>query len=256
MSASSANNRKGELWRQGIGLLAGTLLVFALLPWVWPSNSMFPWITDVVRAAAGDYLFDLGNAIGLSFLRFVSALLIGLVMGVLIGVCAASFPRTRPFFAPWLTIARVTPAIVWLPVFYTVPCIASGMIPSLLGVVFCSAYVAMEVERHLTTVHEDERTYLSGQKASLQFRMRYSYLPRLVAGIGAAMRLGGSVALILVVVGEAILQTEMSLGGLLVSFITTNALPALWATVIAIGSLALLVFAVFSSVAQLAGAEG
>jgi len=78
----------------------------------------------------------------------------------------------------------------------------------------------------------------------------------LVAGIGAAMRLGGSVALILVVVGEAILQTEMSLGGLLVSFITTNALPALWATVIAIGSLALLVFAVFSSVAQLAGAEG
>lgn len=238
-------------WWTGLSLLV--LVVFGLFPHVSWLEVGFVDALTVVKAAKGPAGKTVVEALELTFWRFGSAGVVGCIFGVLIGTLRAFLPTVRHLTNPWMDVSRITPAIVWIPVLFLFK-IGSENIPFCLGALYASLYMSLDVEARLREISDDERTYLAAQNFTLYERFRFSYVSRLLAGLSSGARLGLSIALILVVVGEALVGVS-GLGQLITEYQQSLAVDELWLTIVMLSALALLSFYFATKLSELSGAE-
>lgn len=236
-------------------IFCGVGLLFVVIPVALQENSPFPGLwaiaCEVARSSERRVIFD---ALGSTFIRFAASTVIGCALGILLGVMqthSRSFNRT---ISPWLVILRVTPAIVWISVLFVIP-FPKNWIPVTVASLFSACYVSLPVQQALLSVSDSEHAYMIAQQVSRDWnwKMDYCYLPRILAATSTGVRVGGSIALVLVIVAEAITSRKDGMGYLLVNYQQTLEEELLWFIVILMAVLALLFFLLFNSLEKLAG---
>jgi len=237
---------RGYLAKVSLSLLVGCVVLFGIVPAVAGPASPFPRIGDIVGAVTGEEGSRLASAFGNTLVRFMLSTVIGCGIGVFLGTAQAGLPWTRGVLSPWLDAMRVTPAIVWIPILLTFRHVSTGGIPLVLGILYSALYVALHVESRVADISLDELTFIRAQRVGLWWKIKYCYLPRVVAGTATGLKVGGSIGLILVVVGEALVRVNGT-GNLVVGFMESYAQGPLWATIILLGALALSAFHLFGA---------
>ena len=235
-----------------LSLLGGMVIIFVLSPLI--PNSPFVTIRELLSVIRSDSMNEIYSCLGATFIRFIAASVIGTFFGIIIGILQSI---SRPFSLAsmqWLDILRVVPAIVWVPILIAGN-LGANLVPVFLGSIYAMVYVALHVTQNLSEIHLDEQTFLKGLGATREEKIEYSYLPRIISGTAAGARLGGSIALILVIVGENMTGIKHGLGSILSEYMTANAVAHSWVVVLIIGSISIITFYGLSAIVRLSGAK-
>lgn len=245
-----------------VSITIGFLICFIIIPLI-SSNSPFPGIWNIFKQLNSDSSAkDILPALGETFIRFISAAIIGALFGIFVGIIQAQFKWIKAIVSPWTDIFRVTPAIVWISLFYALnfqpeDYLPFFNIPFILGAFFSSLYVSIHVEESIRNISQEEITYMHAQGVfhNFNWKVEYCYLPRIIAALTTGMKIGGSISLILVIVAEALLSTQDSLGRLLVGFQTNRKVELLWVIIISLSFLSLSFFTLFNNLEKLIKGE-
>lgn len=228
---------------QLVSFLVGIIVLFIILP-NWGS-SLFPSIQEMFSIREKE-LNNIIEGTAYTFYRFLSSILIGYSVGIMLSIPCLISEKINAFLSPWYTIFRITPTIVWIPIFLALPKDVLGRetIPIVLGILFSSLYVSMHIIKVVQNIPDEEKIAMKSMKVNFGWKWENCYFPRILVSSVSSLKFGGSIAFILVIVGEALISAEKSLGYLLYSYqnVMVMAKPQFWLTTIIISVLALIIF--------------
>ena len=223
--------------------LFGIIFLFVILPYF--GSSIFPSIQEIFAIREKE-LSNIMEATGYTFYRFLSSILIGYIIGIILSIPCLISERINAVLSPWYTIFRITPTIVWIPILLALPKDVLGRetIPIVLGVLFSSLYVSMHIIKVVKDIPDEEKIAMKSMNVNFTWKWKNCYFPRILVSSVSSLKFGGSIAFILVIVGEALISAEKSLGYLLYSYqnVLVMAKPQFWLTTIIISVLALIIF--------------
>jgi ABC-type nitrate/sulfonate/bicarbonate transport system permease component len=223
-----------------VSSLFGIVLLFYILPKI--NNNAFTSLPEMLEIESG-LRNDIFYAGLITFLRCIVSIILGYVTGVLLSIPFLISKTLGIILNPWYNILRIMPTIVWLPLLLIVK-VPTEYLPTILGIIFSSLFVSLNVTKELNEIPVEEKMEMKAMKRGKKWKLEYSYFPRIVVTSIDSLRLGGSVAFILVIVGESMLFAENSLGSLLSSFQATRSIPAFWLTTIIIAIIATIIFSI------------
>jgi len=238
----------------GLSIIIGLLLIFEIVPLLFP-KSPFPTIHSI--------LFELDNynkgliisGLGSTFIRFVSSTILGYLIGIILSIPTIISHKINLALSPWYNILRITPAIVWIPILLSFKSISSETIPIIISIIFSSLYVVLSITESIKNIPKEEKISMKAMKVSKNWKLLNCYIPRIIASSISGIKIGGSIALILVVVGEAILYLKPSLGFLITSYQTSMERNGFWLTFIVLALLASISFFLLNSLDILIGVK-
>ena len=221
--------------------VAGILLFFVIFPYF--GNSVFSSVSDILSINGREFDRIMESTV-YTFYRFLAAIIIGYAFGIVLSLPCLISEIADSILSPWYTILRITPTIVWIPVLLTIPRSVMDMeyIPIVLGVVFSSLYVSMYIIKVVRNISDEEKIAMKAMKVNFTWKWKNCYLPRILVSSVSSLKFGGSIAFILVIVGESLISVTPSLGSALVSYQTVMEKPPFWLTTIIISVLALIIF--------------
>jgi ABC-type nitrate/sulfonate/bicarbonate transport system permease component len=237
---------------KAISLLLGLLLLFVVIPMLGGRiiSSLFEMISiDSVE------LEKIVECTAYTFYRFLVSVLIGYIVGIILSVPCLVSEKVYDALDPWYMIFRVTPTIVWIPLLLNLPSGLLGResIPIVLGVLFSSLYTSMNVVKVVRSMPDEEKIVMKTMKVNFRWKWRNCYFPRIFVSSVTSLKIGGSVAFILVIVGESLVSVPKSLGFLLASYqsVMVMARPKFWLTTTIISFLALVIFSLCNKLNEL-----
>lgn len=221
----------------------GIIILFVVLPFF--GSSIFPSIRELFLIQEKEF----GNIIEgtvYTFYRFLSSILIGYIIGIILSIPCLFSDGINAALSPWYTILRITPTIVWIPILLAFPkeVLSRETIPIVLGVIFSALYVSMHIIKLVKDIPDEEKIAMKSMNVKFDWKWKNCYFPRILVSSVSSLKFGGSIAFILVIVGEALISAEKSLGYLLYSYqnVMVMAKPQFWLTTIIISILALIIF--------------
>lgn len=230
-----------------LSLFSGLILIFIILPHL--GVTIFSSYKEIISISAND-IENIGESMVYTFYRFITSILIGYIIGVLISIPCLLSEKVDSFLSIWYTILRITPTIVWIPILFSLPkeVLNKDFIPIILGIIFSSLYVSMHIIKVVKDISDEEKIAMKSMKVDFMWKWKYCYYPRIVVSSVSSLKFGGSIAFILVIVGESLISVDRSLGFLLSSYQTyiTISKPQFWLVTIIISLLALIIFYMFS----------
>lgn len=233
-------------------LLLGLVALFVIFPYF--GNKIFSSVFEMF-SIGGKELGRIGECTVWTFYRFLVSILIGYIVGIVLSVPCLFSEKVGDALDPWYTIFRVTPTIVWIPLLLNLP---SGMlgreaIPIVLGILFSSLYTSMNVIKVVRGMPDEEKIVMETMKVNFWWKWKYCYFPRILVSSVSSLKIGGSVAFILVIVGESLVSVPESLGFLLASYqsVMVMAKPKFWLTAVIIAFLALVIFSLCNKLNEL-----
>jgi ABC-type nitrate/sulfonate/bicarbonate transport system permease component len=238
-----------------ISVICGFLIFFELAPLLF-ENSPFATFHEILTDLRKEDKVLILKGLYATFFRFVIATVLGYVIGIVLSIPMLISKTLGNLLNPWYTVLRITPAIVWIPILLSFRSLHTSQIPIIISVIFASLYVHLYVNNALKEISEEELIYMKAIKASKKWKLLYCYMPRILYSSVYGIKIGGSIALILVVVGEALVSVEPSLGYLISSYQTTMEKNGFWLTFIVLALLAIIVFTILNRIATFFGANG
>ena len=237
-----------------LSIIIGLLLIFEIVPLLF-HKSPFPTLHSI--------LFELDNhnkrliisGLGATFIRFVSSTILGYFIGIILSIPTIISHKIELILSPWYNILRITPAIVWIPILLSFNSISSDSIPIIISIIFSSLYVVLSITESIKNIPEEEKISMKAMKASNEWKLLNCYIPRIIVSSVSGIKIGGSIALILVVVGEALLYLKPSLGFLITSYQTSMEKNGFWLTFIVLALLASISFFLLNSLDVLIGVK-
>lgn len=224
-------------------LLLGIILLFVILPYF--GNSIFSSLKDICSIPTHE-LEKIREGMAYTFYRFIVSILIGYIVGIILSIPCLLSGKLEAVLTPWYTVVRITPTIVWIPLLFNLPneVLQRETIPIILGVLFSSLYVSMHIIKVLKNIPDEEKIAMKTMNVNFQWKWNNCYFPRILVSSVSSLKIGGSIAFILVIVGESLVSVEKSLGFLLTSYQTVMliAKPQFWLTTIIISFLAIIIF--------------
>lgn len=224
-----------------ISIIGGLFLLFVVLP-AYFKTSVFCQFSDFFSIDRIE-IERIGDATLLTFFRFLVSIVLGYLIGIVLSLPCIYSSFLDSILSPWYNIFRITPTIVWIPVLMNLKIIGSNaIIPIILGTIFSSLYVSFFICKVVRDIPDEEKMAMKAMKVDFYWKIWNCYFPRIIVSSVASLKLGGSVAFILVIVGESLLSLDTGLGHLLDSYQGTLNRPAFWMTAIIISLLALMIF--------------
>lgn len=224
-------------------LLLGIILLFVIFPYF--DISIFSSIKEMYSIDRKE-LSRIYVGMGYTFYRFLASILIGYILGIILSVPCLISEKINAALSTWYTILRVTPTIVWIPILFNLPkdVLESETIPIILGVLFSSLYVSMYIIKIVRDIPDEEKIAMKSMNVGFCWKWKNCYFPRILVSSVSSLKVGGSIAFILVIVGESLISVPKSLGFALMSYqsVLVMARPQFWLTTIIISGLALIIF--------------
>jgi len=227
-------------------------MFFVIFPYF--GNSVFSSVSDMLSINETE-LNRIICGMLYTFYRFSFAIIIGYILGIILSLPCLVSEIIDSILSPWYTILRITPTIVWIPILLSIPYSALRIehIPIILGVIFSSLYVSMHIIRVVRNIPDEEKILMKAMKVGFIWKWKNCYIPRIWVSSVSSLKLGGSIAFILVIVSESLISVNPSLGFLLVSYQTVMQYPTFWLTTIIISILALIIFSLCDLLNKLIG---
>lgn len=239
-----------------LSLLGGFIILFIIGPLIFRSKFPLPSLWNIISEIINNSeSADILPAIGLTFVHFIASLIIGIIGGLVLGIIQIQSPIANSIISPWITIFRITPAVVWISVLLIITFFPNGAISVTIGSIFTACYISLPVKQALANISEEEQTYIFAQKVNndINWKVGYCYLPRIIVAVSSGIGLGGSISLIIVIVAEALSGQKGTLGFLLVNYQKMFNSELLWTVVILVAVLAIIFFSFFRSIEKLTG---
>ncbi|MBV5315246.1 MAG: ABC transporter permease subunit [Prolixibacteraceae bacterium] len=235
-----------------LSILVGFFVLFELIPIIFP-NSLMPSMHSIFIELDSYNKNLILSGLGATFIRFISATVIGYLVGITLSIPSIISYKIDLAISPWYNILRITPAIVWIPILLSFNSIDSNSIPIIISIIFSSLYVVLSISESIKNIPVEEKISMKAMKVSSKWQLYYCFIPRIIASSISGIKIGGSIALILVIVGEALLFLQPSLGYLITSYQTTMEKNGFWLTFIVLALLASVSFFLLNSLEVLFG---
>lgn len=233
-------------------LLFGIILLFVIFPYF--DISVFSSIKEMY-SVDGKELDRIGVGMVYTFYRFLVSIIIGYILGIVLSIPCLISEKINAALSTWYTILRVTPTIVWIPILFNLPkeVLESKTIPIILGVLFSSLYVSMYIIKIVRDIPDEEKIAMKSMNVGFRWKWKNCYFPRILVSSVSSLKMGGSIAFILVIVGESLISVPQSLGFALMSYqsILVVARAQFWLTTIIIAGLAIVIFKMCSFLSKL-----
>ena len=237
-----------------ISLIIGFGILFELIPILFPKSPL-PSIHSIFIELDIYNKKLILSGLGSTFTRFISATVLGYLIGIILSIPTIISYRIELVISPWYNILRITPAIVWIPILLSFKSISSDSIPIIISIIFSSLYVVLSITESIKNIPEEEKISMTALKVSNNWKLFNCFIPRIIASSISGIKIGGSIALILVIVGEALLYLKPSLGFLITSYQTSMEKNGFWLTFIVLALLASMSFFLLNSLEVLIGVK-
>lgn len=227
-------------WALGVAGVATFLLLLELLPRLGVVDARFFPPASVMlgalaaEAATADFWLDLLHTV----VTWAAGLAISVIAGVVIGVVLGSVRFLREFTASTIEFLRPVPSVALIPVAALI--MGTGMASTVFLAVYASFWqVLIQVMAGVQDVDpvasDTARSYRFGPLRRVTTVVWPTTLPYAITGV----RLAASVALILTVTGEMLIQGDDGIGGALNIARESGAVPQMYAYVLVAGLLGL-----------------
>jgi len=235
-----------------LSIISGLLLVFEIIPLLCPESS-FPALHSIFMDLDKENKNLIVSGLGSTFIRFASSTILGYLIGIILSIPTIFSQKLDLTLSPWYNILRITPAIVWIPILFSFKSIPSSWIPIIISTIFSSLYVVLSITETIKNIPDEEKISMKALKVSNNWKLLNCYVPRIIASSISGIKIGGSIALILVIVGEALLYQKPSLGFLITSYQTSMEKNGFWLTFIVLALLASISYFLLNSLDALIG---
>ena len=246
------NSKKNNYIYSIISIIVVSIINFVILPICLHNKSPFPSIIDICNVYSTHEGANITRDFLVTFIRSLISITLGILVGVIMGIIMIFSKKIYYIILPWHTILKITPAIIWIPALIFM--LGYSSVPTALGVLYSSLFVSTAFYERFCELSVEEVTFHDAEKTKRWKKIRYCYLPTSIAGIAVGTKIGGSIALIIVVVGEAIVM-DGGLGHAIVSYLASYSHVNLWATILALSLLSIIYYFAFYICEKVAGVK-
>lgn len=168
-----------------------------------------PWAV-IVRLGELVITLDFYKTIGLSLLRIVAGIAIGVVIGALGGMLTASSKLARDFFAPALAVIKSTPVVSFI--FLIVLWISRDVAPLIIAAMIVTPVVWANVETGFLNTDKALLEMANVYKMSRASKIKYIHLPSIAPYFFASLRASLGMAWKAGIAAEVLLVPVISIG--------------------------------------------
>lgn len=240
---TAGRRRRVPAWVLGLGGVATLLLVVEIVPRLGVVDDAYlPPASTILRTLGRQAgTTELWTAAGQTLTTWAIGLVISVVAGVAAGVVIGTVPGLRAVTASTIEFLRPVPSVALIPVAVLLfgP---TNIRSTLLLVVYASFWqVLVQVLSGVQDVDPVAADTARSFRFSAWTRVRTVVWPTTLPYALTGLRLAASVALILTLTGELLLDNSRGIGGQVATAQSSGAVPLMYAYVVVAGTLGVLV---------------